>query len=120
MYERLTRSVAPQADPIGEEPGLAGPSAHRGISFEDWLDLFLDYAIGLALVHRRDEAYQICQAAKDSTVFQSPEHGFNIQVAWGVCAVYTNDEERCVAIARFLMREGAGQHRNSYYVKSKP
>lgn len=107
MYERLSRSVAPQADQQGRELGVPGSNAHRGISFEDWLDLFLDYAIGLALAHRRDEAYQMCQAAKDSTVFQSPEHGFVIYVAWSVCAIYTNDEERCVATARHLMRDGA-------------
>ncbi len=56
--------------------------SHEGIAFDDWLDLFLDYAIGLAIAHRRDEAYQICQAAKDSTVFQSSEHEFAIYVAW--------------------------------------
>ncbi|KJZ75989.1 hypothetical protein HIM_04445 [Hirsutella minnesotensis 3608] len=106
MYERLSRSIAPQLDQNRRETGFVGSNAHRGISFDDWLDLFLDYAIGLASAHRRDEAYQICQAAKDSTVFQSPEHVFTIHVAWSVCAVYANDEERCVTLARFLMREG--------------
>lgn len=56
---------------------------HQGISFENWLDLFLDYAIGLAVAHRRDEAYQVCEAARDSTVFQSSKHEFIIHVAWG-------------------------------------
>ncbi|RCI10690.1 hypothetical protein L249_5385 [Ophiocordyceps polyrhachis-furcata BCC 54312] len=124
MYERLSRCVAPQSDQPGRGLGYAGLSAHRGISFDDWLDLFLDYAIGLALMHRQEEAYQICKAAKDSTVFQSPEYCFNIDVAWSgkfrehtnalcrgliisVCAIYTNDEERCVTIARQLMRDGA-------------
>ncbi|PFH55544.1 hypothetical protein XA68_18079 [Ophiocordyceps unilateralis] len=108
MYERLSRSgVAPQGDQSGRGLGFTALNGHRGISFDDWLDLFLDYAIGLALVHRREEAYQICKAAKDSTVFQSPEHCFSIHVAWTVCAIYTSDEERCVAIARHLMRDGA-------------
>ncbi|KAL3959063.1 hypothetical protein ACCO45_007225 [Purpureocillium lilacinum] len=107
MYERLTRSIAPQGDVHGRDFGLPGLMSHEGIAFDDWLDLFLDYAIGLAIAHRRDEAYQICQAAKDSTVFQSSEHEFAIYVAWSVCAIYTNDEERCVALARHLMRDGA-------------
>ncbi|XP_044718027.1 transcription factor tau subunit sfc4 [Hirsutella rhossiliensis] len=107
MYERLSRSIAPHADQLGREAASANPNAHRGISFEDWLDLFLDYAVGLAVAHRRVEAYQICQAAKDSTVFQSSEHGFSIYVAWSVCAIYNNDEERCVTVARHLMRDGA-------------
>ncbi|KYK54539.1 Transcription factor tau subunit sfc4 [Drechmeria coniospora] len=107
MYERLTRSIAPHGDQHGRELGRSSLMSHEGISFEDWLDLFLDYAIALAILHRREEAYQICQAAKDSTVFQSSEHGFAIYVAWSVCAIYTGDEERCVATARYLMRDGA-------------
>ncbi|PNP54774.1 hypothetical protein THARTR1_04979 [Trichoderma harzianum] len=55
MLERLKRSLAPQPDSL---PGPAFDN-HQGISFDDWLDLFLDYAIGLSLAHRREEAYQI-------------------------------------------------------------
>lgn len=66
----------------GIEKAPSGLDDHQGISFDRWLDLFLDYAIGLAMAHRRDEAYQVCEAAKDSTAFQTPEHGFIIHVAW--------------------------------------
>ncbi|KAF4963417.1 hypothetical protein FSARC_8566 [Fusarium sarcochroum] len=107
MYERLARTLAPQPGHEGREAGSSELDAHQGISFNNWLDLFLDYAIGLAIAHRRDEAYQVCEAARDSTAFQAPEHGFIIYVAWSVCAIYTSDEERCVATARQLMREGA-------------
>ncbi|KEY67273.1 hypothetical protein S7711_04526, partial [Stachybotrys chartarum IBT 7711] len=105
MYERLSRSLAPRGDLIRE-----GQSSvldhHQGISFDSWLDLFLDYAIGLAVNNRRDEAYQICEAARDSTVFQSPKYEFPIYIAWSVCAIYTSDEEKCVTIGRHLMRDG--------------
>ncbi|RFU78288.1 rna polymerase iii transcription initiation factor complex [Trichoderma arundinaceum] len=87
MFERLTRSIAPQGDSL---PG-PGFDNHQGISFDDWLDLFLDYAIGLSLAHRREEAYQVCESARDSTVFQSPQHNFVIHMAWS---------------ARHLMRDG--------------
>ncbi|KAL7928836.1 RNA polymerase III transcription initiation factor complex [Trichoderma chlorosporum] len=102
MFERLTRSLAPQGDI------LPGPSFdnHQGISFDDWLDLFLDYAIGLSLAHRREEAYQVCESARDSTVFQSSQHNFAIHMAWSVCAINTNDEEKCITVARHLMRDG--------------
>lgn len=56
-------------------------------------------------------------------MFQSPKYEFVIYVAWSgefmkpkllmqlltgtVCAIYTNDEEKCVATARYLMRDGA-------------
>ncbi|OAA44907.1 Tetratricopeptide-like helical [Metarhizium rileyi] len=106
MYQRLTRSIAPQPEQYSHALAIPSLASHRGISFDDWLDLFLEYAISLAIAHRRQEAYQVCEAAKDSTVFQSSRHGFLIYVAWSVCAIYTNDEERCVAIARHLMRDG--------------
>ncbi|KAM0202550.1 hypothetical protein ACHAQD_009307, partial [Fusarium lateritium] len=107
MYERLAKTLAPQPGNENREAGTSEVDAHQGISFNNWLDLFLDYAIGLAIAHRRDEAYQVCEAARDSTAFQAPEHGFIIYVAWSVCAIYTSDEERCIATARQLMREGA-------------
>ncbi|GKU01821.1 unnamed protein product [Fusarium langsethiae] len=107
MYERLARTLAPQPDNGNGEAGSSDLESHRGISFNNWLDLFLDYAIGLAIAHRRDEAYQVCEAARDSTAFQAPEHGFIIHIAWSVCAIYTSDEEKCIATARQLMRDGA-------------
>ncbi|KAK7393974.1 transcription factor TFIIIC subunit tfc4, partial [Neonectria punicea] len=107
MYERLARTIAPYGGPDGLEQRSTETDNHQGISFDNWLDLFLDYAIGLAMVQRRDEAYQVCEAARDSTAFQTPEHGFIIHVAWTVCAIYMSDEEKCVATARQLMRDGA-------------
>lgn len=78
------------------------------------------------MAERREEAYQVCIAARDSNAFQSSEHNFAIHVAWSgklpplikfapvkeklltltVCAVYTGDEERCTIIARHLMKDG--------------
>ncbi|KAG6017194.1 hypothetical protein E4U54_008069 [Claviceps lovelessii] len=106
MYERLTRSIAPQSQQPEYQPNSLDLTTYQGISFDDWLDLFLEYAIGLAIANRRQEAYQVCAAAKDSIVFQSTKHDFTIHIAWSVCAIYTKDEERCVAIARHLMRDG--------------
>lgn len=98
------------------------PESGPGISIDQWLDIFLDYAIGLAIHHRRDEAYMVCQTARDSAAFQSPEHNFSIHVAWSgktseavvedlrlsfvVCAIYLRDEEKCMAVARHLMKDG--------------
>lgn len=112
MYERLTRSLAPQADSsvAGIHQGM-----HQGISFDNWLNIFLDYAIGLAIDHQREEAYQVCEAAKDSVVFQASNYEFMIHIAWTVCAIYTNDEERCVAIARHLMRNGVMSDANRMF-----
>lgn len=56
---------------------------YRGIPFGEWLELFLDYAISLALANRAEEAYQVCEAARDSIVFvNSKDYMFMIHVAW--------------------------------------
>ncbi|KAG6051499.1 hypothetical protein E4U17_006160 [Claviceps sp. LM77 group G4] len=117
MYERLTRSIAPNSQ-AEHQPNSLGLTTYQGINFDDWLDLFLEYAIGLAIANRREEAYEVCASAKDSIVFQSAKHDFTIHIAWSVCAVYTKDEERCVAIARHLMRDGVSDSFRMYALVS--
>lgn len=53
---------------------------HRGIPFNEWLDLFLEYAINLALTQQAQESYEICTSAKDSVVFKSKENAFLIHL----------------------------------------
>lgn len=78
----MSPALVPQADQPEAGRDSTSYGSHQGISFDEWLRLFLDYAVGLAIVHRRDEAYQVCEAARDSTVFQSPSHNFTIHIAW--------------------------------------
>lgn len=88
---------------MGPEPVLRRRE-HRGIPFDQWLDLLLEYAISLARRQQAQEAYIVCQSARDSIVYKSSENTFLIMVCWAACAVYAADEETCVAIARFFMR----------------
>lgn len=81
------------------------PSEHRGIPFDTWLDIFLNYAFALVRSGQHREAYIVCHAARDSVVWTSTEATFLIHVAWASCAVYAGDEETCVAIARYFMRD---------------
>jgi len=107
---------------------------HRGIPFNEWLDIFLEYALNLALAHQAQEAYEVLTAAKDSVVFKNKENAFLIHVAHAstsrpppsfrrpprlwffshgllttyrnlACAVISGDEEQCISAARFFMRE---------------
>ncbi|KAK3906653.1 hypothetical protein C8A05DRAFT_11619 [Staphylotrichum tortipilum] len=109
MEERLRQNLAPAEGQEGG--GLAGrlplkfPSEHRGIAFDAWLDIFLNYAFSLVRAGQHREAYVVCHAARDSVVWTSPETTFLIHVAWASCAVYAGDEETCVAIARYFMRD---------------
>ncbi|KAL1839123.1 hypothetical protein VTJ49DRAFT_1854 [Mycothermus thermophilus] len=118
MEERLRQGLAPPA--AAEDNNNNGqegqpttvvrvpvkyPPDHRGIDFDTWLDLFLNYAFALVRAGQHREAYVICHAARDSIVWTAPEPTFLIHVAWASCAVYAGDEETCVAIARYFMRD---------------
>ncbi|KAL2271568.1 hypothetical protein VTJ83DRAFT_939 [Remersonia thermophila] len=126
MEERLRQGLAPPAgaeggsgsnnnnNNNGQEGGpiptvvrvpVKYPPDHRGIDFDTWLDLFLNYAFALVRAGQHREAYVICHAARDSIVWTAPEPTFLIHVAWASCAVYAGDEETCVAIARYFMRD---------------
>ena len=73
-------------------PGESGPArptgemyavGYRGVPFSEWLDLFLEYAMGLAHTGKAQEAYKVCESARDAVVFSnSKEDMFLIHVAW--------------------------------------
>lgn len=106
MEERLRQNLAPAE---GQEQAaklpVKFPTEHRGIPFDTWLDIFLNYAFSLVRAGQHREAYVVCHAARDSVVWTSTESAFLIHVAWASCAVYAGDEETCVAIARYFMRD---------------
>jgi general transcription factor 3C polypeptide 3 (transcription factor C subunit 4) len=107
MAERLRQNLAPAE---GEEqapkiPTKILPPDHRGISFDKWLEIFLEYAFTLVREGKRREAYIVCHAARDSIIWSGIENSFLIHIAWASCAVYAGDEETCVAIARYFMRD---------------
>jgi general transcription factor 3C polypeptide 3 (transcription factor C subunit 4) len=106
MEERLRQNLAPVE---GQEQTvrlpIKFPTEHRGIPFDTWLDIFLNYAFTLVRAGQHREAYVVCHAARDSVIWTSSETTFLIHVAWASCAVYAGDEETCVAIARYFMRD---------------
>jgi len=107
MAERLMQNLAPAESPeqAPKVPVKILPPDYRGISFDNWLDIFLEYAFTLIRAGQRTEAYVVCHAARDSVVWSGRENTFIIHVAWASCAVYAGDEETCVAIARYFMRD---------------
>lgn len=106
MAARLQQNLAPVE---GQEAAPQLPPAlrhdHYGIPFEKWLDLLLDYALNLTFANQVEEAYVVLLSARDSVVFKSRDHAFLIHITWALCAVYAGDEEQCVHIARFFMRD---------------
>ncbi|EFX00630.1 sam domain containing protein [Grosmannia clavigera kw1407] len=102
LAERLKQNLTP-TDAIDKTP--AARRDFRGIPFDDWLALFLEYALGLAHNGRAAEAYAVCQAAHDSTVYRQHDSAFLIHLTWASCAVRAGDEQTCVAVARYFMRD---------------
>ncbi|OAA58477.1 sam domain containing protein [Niveomyces insectorum RCEF 264] len=118
LAERLQQNLVPGGD---AEPATTGAGAvigaadadrnvptarrdYRGIPFDDWLALFLEYALRLAHAGRTAEAYAVCQAAHDSTVYRQNDSAFLIHLTWAACALRASDEPTCVAVARYFMR----------------
>ncbi|KAJ1335258.1 general transcription factor 3C polypeptide 3 (transcription factor C subunit 4) [Microdochium nivale] len=105
MAERLSHTLDPESEnmsgPMGDRVGFA----YRGVPFNEWLDLFLEYATGLAHAGKYQQAYSVCESARDAVMFSnSKDDLFVIHVAWAACALRARDEETCVAIARYFMR----------------
>ena len=72
-------------DGIGnaENDAVAIPDGFGGISFKDWLEVFLEYGLSLAYDGRKSQAYQIMVSATQANVFyHSPDSLFLIHVCW--------------------------------------
>ncbi|KAI9806627.1 MAG: hypothetical protein M1825_006084 [Sarcosagium campestre] len=82
------------------------PTDYRGIAFDDWLDIFLEYAMCLAKRGERRKSYSIIQAAYDCNVwYHSRDSCFLIHACWASCALYSGDDEAVCNISRWFMRE---------------
>ncbi|EDO04502.1 hypothetical protein SS1G_06985 [Sclerotinia sclerotiorum 1980 UF-70] len=106
MADRLSKKLGADAEDKTSATSASIPADYRGISFSSWLDIFLEYAICLAKDGNDRESYEICESARDAIVFyHKREDMFLIHVCWGTCALLCNDEEMCIRVARYFMRE---------------
>ncbi|KAI1632115.1 hypothetical protein F4809DRAFT_629154 [Biscogniauxia mediterranea] len=106
MKERLSHNLNPHGPSAERKLGERTAISYRGVPFNDWLELFLEYAVSLAHCGKFQEAYKVCEYARDAEVFaKSREDMFLLHVTWAACALRGRDEEICVAAARYLMRE---------------
>ncbi|EEP81788.1 conserved hypothetical protein [Uncinocarpus reesii 1704] len=82
------------------------PTDYHGIPFNDWLDLFLEYALVLAGQGHAQEAYDSLTAAADANVwYHSKSSSRQIYVCWFACGIRLQDEEILANIARWFMKE---------------
>ncbi|KAI9678836.1 MAG: transcription factor TFIIIC subunit tfc4 [Caeruleum heppii] len=99
--------AALEQDGTLEDPRLfRTPKDYRGISFDGWLDVFLQYALCLARRGESTEAYEILTAAYDANIFyHSHERCFLIHICWAACAMHANDDKTICATVRWFMKE---------------
>ncbi|KAI9724803.1 MAG: hypothetical protein M1812_000079 [Candelaria pacifica] len=82
------------------------PTDYRGIPFDSWLDIFLEYALRLSDHCDSEIAYDIITAAADASVFyHSQDSMFLIHVCWFTCAIRYGDDQTLCTIARWFIKE---------------
>jgi len=120
----LTLVIAFEEEEIEEPEHL---SRFRGLDFDTWLYIFMQYAICLAKYDNYQDSYDVCNAAKDANVFyHSKKRTFIIYVTWlgGLplppyfpctsaganiysfhlaCAIHVGDSDSCSTLSRWFM-----------------
>lgn len=85
------------------------PTEYRGISFETWLDIFLEQALTLAKLREdlRGHSYETITAVLDCTIwYHQPQSMLKTYICYFTCALALNDGETlCNVVARWFMKE---------------
>lgn len=82
------------------------PTDYHGISFDDWLDIFLQYALLVTGQGEPEEAYETLEAAAIASVwFHVRPKTRLIHVCWFTCALRAQDEEALANEARWFIKE---------------
>ncbi|KAL4806915.1 hypothetical protein BDV18DRAFT_121499 [Aspergillus unguis] len=103
MASRLQEALGTTEE---EPPQSTIPTDYHGISFNEWLDLFLQYAMTTAGQNEPGEAYDTLGAAADASVwYHSKDSTRLIHVCWFTCALRVQDEEILANEARWFIKE---------------
>ncbi|KAH3558233.1 hypothetical protein KXV84_002514 [Aspergillus fumigatus] len=103
MASRLQESLGTVTDESLQD---AVPTDYHGISFDEWLDLFLQYALVVSGQGEPDEAYDSLAAAADASIwYHSKPCTRLIHVCWFTCALKAQDEETLANEARWFIKE---------------
>ncbi|KAE8396676.1 hypothetical protein BDV23DRAFT_143350 [Aspergillus alliaceus] len=103
MAGRLQESLGTVTD---EPLQGAVPTDYHGITFDEWLDLFLQYALIAAGQGESEEAYDSLAAAADASIwYHSKPSTRLIHVCWFTCALRVQDEETLANEARWFIKE---------------
>ncbi|KAJ5157041.1 uncharacterized protein N7482_008141 [Penicillium canariense] len=82
------------------------PTEYHGISFDSWLDIFLQYALTITDQGEPVEAYEALEAAATASIwFHDKRKSRMIHVCWFTCALRAQDEEALTSEARWFVKE---------------
>ncbi|KAF3902623.1 hypothetical protein ABW21_db0209349 [Orbilia brochopaga] len=115
MKRRLESNLEYQMD-LEENHNDDGPqpdiTQYRGLGFDVWLNIILNYAILLTLYEDGGEieAFDVCRAAKDANIFYhdkkdadlSKRPRFLISLVHLACAVYAQDSDQTSEVLRYF------------------
>jgi general transcription factor 3C polypeptide 3 (transcription factor C subunit 4) len=102
MQHRLEETLTFQEDQI--DPLEIDSTKFRGLDFDTWLNIFMQYALCLAKHDNYLDAYDVCSVAKEANVFYLDKRKiFIIWTTWLACAIHVHDPESCSTICRFFM-----------------
>lgn len=90
--------------PVDQLPKDNIPTDFCSVPFDDWLDVYLEYAIMLAEDGKRQESYSVLDIAGACNVFYcNKSYMYLITLAGGVCALLVEDDEKVSTVARYFM-----------------
>ncbi|KAL2809236.1 hypothetical protein BJX63DRAFT_368566 [Aspergillus granulosus] len=102
MAGRLQESLGNTEEPLQ----TTIPTDYHGITFDEWLDLFLQYSLVAAGQNEPDEAYDALTAASYANVWYHSKNSTRlIHVCWFTCALRAQDEETLASEARWFIKE---------------
>lgn len=102
MQHRLEESLSFQDDQM--DTIATDATTFRGLDFDTWLYIFMQYALCLAKYDNYQDAYDVCSVAKEANVFYLDKRKvFTIWTTWLACAIWVNDSESCSTISRWFM-----------------
>ncbi|KAJ5543507.1 Tetratricopeptide-like helical [Penicillium sp. DV-2018c] len=103
MAGRLHESIGDvSAEPLQD----AVPTDYHGIPFDEWLDIFLQYALIVAEQGEIEEAYETLDSAAVASIWlHSKPKSRLIHVCWFTCALRAQDEETLANEARWFIKE---------------
>ncbi|KAJ6037291.1 Tetratricopeptide-like helical [Penicillium herquei] len=82
------------------------PNEYYGIPFDEWLDMFLQYALVITEEGEPEEAYEALDSAAVANIWIHQKRKLRmIHVCWFTCALRARDEEALIQEARWFIKE---------------